>query len=376
MGSFVRDTYWPSFAWGLAVLASFIGWGSLAARWPRAFKRGRLGIAGGLGNGGGDRTGRGCWLLFGAANATVLLLIAVAGCAFAILWFRPREIDGFAILIFACTLVLWYAPAVAARNFEPYDDYLAYFPFVRRLLETGTLIEPFGFRRLTTYGGQSLLNAMSILAGSEKNMNLLDSGMAMLVLAGLIYGMLRRLARAPVAAACTFAALLIPIARHNTMSQATGVVLWVALFQSVRMRKPAMAGLVIAALCAMRSNYIAPAAIVLFLILISEIRLWWRAAVVAGAAIFPWALLLYHSSGTFIYPLFGGFQRAGYSYAAGAGWAETGARPGTIVRKSGVSAGPDSRRDFDISGPRRARAVRLGRGDRVLDDSDFPAVFR
>jgi hypothetical protein len=328
----VAYSYWPSFAWGLIVLAAFAGWGCAAAKLARAPDGDRdcalytpWGMAVVIAIGG-------VLALCGCANRTALIAIAIAGCAFALRWFRPRDFDWGAALIFAFTLILWYAPSVASRNLEPYDDYLAYFPFVHRLIDTGTLIDPFAFRRLSTYGGQSLVDALAISVGSDKNMNLLDAGIAMIALGGLIYSSLRRALRDAVrpahlsgaAAACTIAALLVPIVRHNTMSQATGVLLWLALYRTLGAKSPVLAGLVLAALCSLRSNYLAAAAIVALAALLPagglliSVRDWLKFVGAASAGMGCWMLLLYRSSGSLIYPLFPGFGH--YSYSAGATW--------------------------------------------------------
>jgi hypothetical protein len=324
----VSYSYWPSFAWGLIVVAAFVGWGCAAARVTRIVPAERewalcaawgMAVVIALG---------GALTVFRLANRPALAVIAIAGCGFAIAWFRPRGWDWGAGLILVITLVLFYAPAVASRASEPYDDYLAYFPFARRFLDTGTLLEPFGFRRLTTYGGQSLLHAFSIVVGSDKNMNLLDCGIAMTILGGLVYGMLRGFLRPPAAVAWTLAVLTVPIMRHNTMSQATGIVIWLALFRTVQSRAIVLAGLLLAAFCTLRSNYVLCAGILMASMLLPSarrtlaIRDWWRLAAVACVAIAPWALLLYQSSGSLFYPLFAGFQRAGYSYSIGIGWTE------------------------------------------------------
>ena len=318
-------SYWPTFVWGLLALAAFVGWGCAAARLTRVASDhdwalcAAWGMAVVIGLGG-------VLALFGLANRPVLVVIVIIGCGLAIAWFRPGGWDWGAALIFAVVLLLWYAPAVGSRDSEPYDDYLAYFPYARRFLDTGTLLEPFGFRRLTTYGGQSLLHALSIAVGSEKNMNLLDSGIAMLILGGLAYGMMRRFLRPPAAVACTLAVLLVPIMRHNTMSQATGIVIWLGLFRAVQLRAAVLAGVLLAAFCTLRSNYVLCGVILMAAMLppfarkVLPIRDWWRAAAVSLGAIAPWALLMYQSSGSLFYPLFAGFQRAGYGYSIGTGW--------------------------------------------------------
>ena len=326
----ISYSYWLSFAWGLVVLAALVGWGCAAARVTR-LEAGECpwallaiwGMAAVIALGG-------AMALFGLANRKMLIALALLGCGFALAWFRPRGWDWGAALILGATVLLWYAPAVASREAEPYDDYLAYFPFVRRFLETGTLIEPFSFRRLSTYGGHSLLNALSICFGSEKNMNLLDSGLAMVILGGLVYGIARRFLTVRAALAATAAALLIPIARQNTMSQATGVIIWLGIFCTVRMRATVLTGLLLAALCTLRSNYIVCAVAVAAALLLPlggraaalKFSEWAKMVAAACAAMLPWALLLYRSSGSLVYPLFSGFQRATYSYSLGASWAD------------------------------------------------------
>lgn len=310
----------------MIVLAAFAGWGCAAARVARVPVEDRdwalsvtWGMAAVIAIGG-------ALALFGFANRAALIAIAIAGCGFAVMWLRPRNLDWGAAVILAVTLILFYAPSVASRNLEPYDDYLAYFPLVHRLLDTGTLIDPFSFRRLSTYGGQSLLDALAISVGSEKNINVLDAGIAMVALGGLVYTSLRLALRPVAATACAIAALLVPIVRHNTMSQATGVLLWLALYRTFRLKSPALAGLLLAALCSLRSNYIGAAAILALAALVpaaglmTSVRDRLRFAAAAGAGMACWALLLYRSSGSPVYPLFAGFAR--YSYSAGAAWSD------------------------------------------------------
>ncbi len=233
---------------------------------------------------------------------------------------RRWSFDWTSAVLLGAVLLFWYLPAVSSTAFEPYDDQLAYFTFARRFLETGTLIEPFSLRRLATYGGQSLLHATAVMFGSEQNMHLLDAGIGMLILAGLIYGMTRRLS-------ITAASLLIPIPHHNTMSQTTGMILWIALFRTMTLENPhpVLAGLVAAGMCALRTNYV-PAVVVAFAIWTLLNRNRWRETLVAGgtcvAAVAPWAILSYRSSGSMLYPLFPGFQRAGFDFTAGVSTAE------------------------------------------------------
>ncbi|MDP9114589.1 MAG: hypothetical protein M3O20_13050, partial [Acidobacteriota bacterium] len=315
----VSFSYWVAFAWGLAITFSFVGWGVAAARvagvaeedceWALCACWG-MAVVIALG---------GALALCGLANRAALVSIGVIGCGLGAVWFRPRKWGWGGAFILGLALLLWYAPSVASRAAEPYDDYLAYFTFARRFLDTGTLMEPFSFRRLLSYGGQSLLHALTIAVGSEKGMNMLDSGIAMILLGGLIFGSLRGFSKQLWAVLGTVAVLLVPILRNNTMSQATGLVLWIALFRTVQRRSMVLAGLLLAALCSLRGSYVVAVVLLTVALLISTLYRegvrgaagWWRMVAAACAAIVPWCLLSYRSSGTPIYPLFKGYQAAG-----------------------------------------------------------------
>ena len=326
----VSFSYWIGFAWGLAIALSFVGWGVAAARVTGVAEEDRewalcacwgMAVVIALG---------GALALFDLANRTALVGIGIVGCGLAAVWFRPRKWEWGGAIILGLTLVVWYAPAVASRAVEPYDDYLAYFTFARRFLDTGTLLEPFSQRRLLSYGGQSLLHALTICVGSEKGMNMLDSGIGMMLLGGLVYSALRGFTKPVWAVLGTVAVLLVPISRNNTMSQVTGLVLWIALFRTLRIRAVVLAGLLLAALCSLRSTYIVAVVLVTTALLIATIyrnRLWglaswWRMVAVACAAIVSWCLLLYRSSGTLVYPLFKGYQAAGMSSSFHTSWAD------------------------------------------------------
>jgi len=57
-----------------------------------------------------------------------------------------------------------------------YDDHLAYDSLARRMLDCGNLIEPFSFRRISAYGGQTALLALAGLRGNVETSELLDRG--------------------------------------------------------------------------------------------------------------------------------------------------------------------------------------------------------
>ena len=77
---------------------------------------------------------------------------------------------------------------VAALDRNPWDDDLAYTPLIKRLLDTGDLVEPFSFRRMSAYGGQTVLGALAAARGTLANVHLIDKGLcfglALLIVTG------------------------------------------------------------------------------------------------------------------------------------------------------------------------------------------------
>jgi len=244
--------------------------------------------------------------------------------------------------------ILFIGPCVLALGFlytgsvhqpfglNPYDDFLAYLVFPLRMLQTGTLIEPFSQRRLVTFGGHSFLMA-TLFSGSSADMAFtLEEGMCPIVVAGLIYGFLRpRTARK-----FFFAGLLIYISfitrvpRVNTMSSATGVMLFLTLFRTFALENRAPSQqrkrigwatvIVVAAIGSLRVNFLIAGFVALMLSRIfvkidrSVVdRLKDAAIDSAKACIFlmPWSLLLFISSRTFFYPLMKGNERNFYMFA-------------------------------------------------------------
>jgi hypothetical protein len=352
--------YWPSFFWGLLVLISFVGWGraliwalSRGTDWEsRQFDWALL--AG---------WGMSCAIALGGvlawmslASRGVLIAFVLAGSGIWLVGISRRSVPGrfgrsggvgrcIAGLALILLIGLWYAPAVALPPPPLYspDDFVAYLPFAKRLLQSGTLVEPFSLRRLATLGGQAILHAMTLCFGTENNGNLLDCGLGAMLTAGLLFGYLRKRGLSMYAGIGISALfLLIPVPRINMMSQATGVVLLFTLFRSLTLCPDALGGywqrllvvgVVAAAVCSLRvSLYVAAFLIVAGALLFSEgSRRWnWKAIAspaialgFAGLSMIPWMLLLYRSSRSFLYPFMQGTQQAGFNaYSAGLGWVQ------------------------------------------------------
>jgi hypothetical protein len=169
--------------------------------------------------------------------------------------------------------------AVASQRANPYDDDICYTPFVRRLLDAGDLIEPFSFRRLSAFGGQTVLSALAAVRGSLANIYLVDHGLCQLITIALMVGLLRaRGVDRLIGALLVLVVALMPDASINTASYWSGAALFLALYRTVAEaavdapRRLALAGLVAAAACTLRQNYLPVAIGFLALVLVFRIR--------------------------------------------------------------------------------------------------------
>ena len=162
--------------------------------------------------------------------------------------------------------------AVAKLDRNPWDDDLAYTPLVRRLLDTGNLIEPFSFRRLGAYGGQTALAALAGARGTLANVHLVDRGLCQAVVILLAAGYAReRRTQLVFVALLGLVLVLLPETEINTAAAWSGVALFFALYRTVVRGHWAVVGLVGAATCALRQNYLA--VVVLFVAIALVLRL-------------------------------------------------------------------------------------------------------
>src|ERR1035438_5406794 len=232
--------YWIPFFWGLVVLASFLGWGS-AIRRAASLPETDWGLRCGWGMAFTAVLG-GFLANLSLAASPVLIAMVAAGAFLAVLLcahglpaiLKSRR-SMLGCLAFLALILLVYAPTVDVHWSNPCDDDVAYFVFAKRLLDSGTLIEPFSQRRLAAYGGHSLLQAVVWAFGSQKTLSVLDGGLSVVVLAGMVFGYCRKV-KASIGLAYLVAglAVLLPVPRANSMSQAAGVVFFLALFRTLQ----------------------------------------------------------------------------------------------------------------------------------------------
>lgn len=229
-------------------------------------------------------------------------------------------------LVVAGLVALQYLTGVTDWHTNPYDDDIAYVAFVKKLLDTGSIIEPFSLRRLSTLGGQTLYIALVAVRATSTQAHTFDRSICVLVIALLVLGFRSRRQRpATLVSLLTIASfILLPLSAINTASYYSGVVFFLGLMRTMQwasdrdrgaFRNAAPLALVGAASCTLRQNYLPVPVVTLgayyffrFLTLKRtppRDRLVEPAAVTALSAIvlFPWLVVSYQSNRTLFYPL-------------------------------------------------------------------------
>lgn len=316
------------------------GWGTIVARvaraeHPDAGQRVALGAAGYLAVGG-------VLVALGVlTRPAILVLVCVGFTGFVwreatapaaiwhgvrdrLRWFRGNPALGALVVVLALFACVRIVGAVAALDRNPWDDDLAYTPLIKRLLDTGNQIEPFSFRRLGAYGGQTVLQALGAARGTLANVHLIDRGLGLGTVLLLVIGYAReRRTQAMWLALIALAVLVLPDAAINTASYWTGVVCFLALYRCVVREQWALVGLFGAVTCTLRQNFLATVAAFVAAVLISRLvtlarampsraawhherRTWAQVACVALAVIAPWWIAAYLSSHTFLFPIVDG----------------------------------------------------------------------
>jgi hypothetical protein len=331
--------------WSALVTASFCGWGRLWSRVVLPGVRISWPLAGAVGIGLYCVVG-GVLLALGIVSRGLLLVLVASGLlATCVLLGPPRRSPLRALRAFVrrvrtrwplwlcgAFVVFWLGKRVlwASELFDYNinDDFTAYFTYPRRMLDTGAFNDPFSFRRLGAYGGQSFLHALFLAGtGDPYRLQVFDTGVCELLVAGMLLVYARRNATAKAAALLGCLLLItLPNLRINAASAMSGVVLIAAVVQVyeavVREQRllsrgaAVTIGLLAAALCTLRQSYLATAAPLLAVLFLGNLfaakrgeerRGGWIALGSAAAAcvlgLAPWGLVAHVSSGSFLFPL-------------------------------------------------------------------------
>ncbi|MFT5442648.1 MAG: hypothetical protein ACI8W3_001692 [Myxococcota bacterium] len=341
--------------WGLVVVAAYLGFGRTVER----LAKGSFAVSPSGPADWGLHSVWGmslvlllCGFLLSAGLFTQLALDAIVVIGLALFgydWWRSRANGQAGVvshfhpgeLVPLALLALLYAGSVSwLGETDRNDDLVSYFAFPKLMLQTGSFDDPFAFRRMTTYGAQSALQALTTRFGNEMNYHFADCGVARLLFYGLVRGMLLPVrSRSPLLfSAMLCFALLFPIPRNNTTSELVHAVLLLATLRTLVFasnREPdtgeesppslrsfslahnALCALVIFAASAFRPHIGLTAA----LLYVAEIafangrssRAFGIDAVnvvttglASAAMLAPWVTMLHRSSGTLVFPPFRG----------------------------------------------------------------------
>jgi len=341
-------TYPLACVWGLVAVIALAGWGKLfgyVLRVPGESKTFPLGMA--------SACGMAIFIFLSGAlllcdcfsKIFVVLFLVLGLCFMGGGMFGKRAGFNFTwpkrwflwVLCGLATLMIGisYAYGVARHDYNDCDDFPAYFTYPKMMLDTGTFLDPFSFRRMSALGGQSALQTLTLAFLPWKYGNLLDRGIALLILLALVHELIAgNSTRAYLTRLCLVVlALTFPVPRLNTTSELTGVVLLLALLRAFDLvTEKALSGwngpLLIGALAGATATLRAQNLYAVGILLLGYFswRLWdgrrqpvpvRNQALMTFAAIglflLPWLIVSQLSSGTFLYPLIRGNQQAGFA---------------------------------------------------------------
>jgi hypothetical protein len=237
---------------------------------------------------------------------------------------RSNPLIAYVAVLIAALVVAQMIGAVVHLDRLPWDDDIAYTPLVKRLLDAGDLVEPFSFRRLASYGGQSVLQELVGARGNIASVHALDQGLCFGLVFLLLLGHARALRTSIFSLALVLLVLvMLPDTSINTASYWSGVVAFLALYRTIAAGHLMIAVVLGAATCTLRQNYIPVVALFFLLTLLSQLHAdargsswreawraqrgpWLRIVGVSVAVLAPWCIAAFVSSRTFLFPFMSG----------------------------------------------------------------------
>jgi len=264
----------------------------------------------------------------GVGGLAFLLGWQIAGCAL-LLWrllrihgpmYSPLATLG-GVAAFGATAFCAFGVALSGP-FNANDDGPAYLYLAQRLLSTGGLIDPFNTRRVNSYGGAELFQALVLrISGNSAGLGVEWFLFALLLVALVVEGVRRRWLALAVLVVAAGIVLVRPVGIWvNVAPTFSGAALTLALMRMVRGARHgvgerwrfALAGLLLAALLSLRFEFLLAPALVVVVVPLAVVRgragraALLAAAVASVAGIGGWAIALARSSGTALFPLLAG----------------------------------------------------------------------
>jgi hypothetical protein len=361
--------------WSAAMIASFVGWGSLVELWLTRDATGgaaRPPVDWGLRAGWGMAlfivTGGFLCLVKLATRPFLVAHVGLGIVAWLVTWAlrsrprmsptRLRRIATLAVGRSGTLLLVWLAYGLGVFTlfaflgnhwFQPSDDAPFYFVLPENLVQTGSMFEPFAARRATSFGGHVYLHAAFLSVAPIYYIHAVDAGISTILVVALLVGYpgrgrFKAWYAAPIAMGVLVLFTLEQV-RVNTASLVSGVVAIVTLFRTVRVplggperplwpieprRMVLLAALTMVCVLVRTSN---AAAVLPFvgLVFASDYFLGARRAwtveslrtlaVAAGifigtcvVVLLPWSILMKQSTGTFFFPFGAHNVTPGWTY--------------------------------------------------------------
>ena len=349
-------SYFLAFAWGFVILVAWIGWGRLLDRilFPKARTDWGQSAAWGLAL---SVVVGGMLNVLSYISQTVVLVYLGTGV---IVWlldlltWRPNRVNSAfparsdlrnsKILFVAGALVvllalIQYAGSVSVSRydspsspagpvrFNQADDFQAYFVFPEKMMQLGSISpDPFCARQIeSSLGGQSFLDALILSVLSVQNLHMLDPGLGLLLIIGLLWGNFKETGTS---LAWSLALLLVFVwmapPTVNIASLYTGMALFLSLYRTLDWKafsagrflsRILVIALIAAAICSLKSTFIPACGVLLGCSFVcyavgekfkrTALAELGSAAVLVVAFTLPWMISMYQSSGTLLYPLLG-----------------------------------------------------------------------
>jgi hypothetical protein len=349
-------SYFLAFTWGFVILVAWIGWGRLLNRilFPEARTDWGQSAAWGLALSvvvGGmlnvlSYISRTTVLVFLGAGVAIWLLDLLTRRTGEVRSTFPRLADlrsSKSLLVVGALIVLLaliqYAGSVSVSRydspssaagpvrFNQADDFQAYFVFPEKMMQLGSISpDPFCARQIeSSLGGQSFLDALVLSVLSVQNLHILDPGLGLLLIIGLLWGNFKQTGTS---LAWSLALLLMFVwmapPTVNIASLYIGMALFLSLYRTLDweafsagrfLSRTLVIALIAAAICSLKSTFIPACGVLLgcsFVCYVVGQRFKRTAlaelastAILVVAFALPWMISMYRSSRTLLYPLLG-----------------------------------------------------------------------